>query len=340
LSRMRPRARAVLACAAAAGLVAGCGSTSNPPDLLSTLPSPAATVPPPTPANVAGPGFRPIGGDEFNAGSLNMRKWGPYDSVGGFGYGLRRPSAISVSGGSLVITATGNTSGGMADSVGQLYGRWEFRARTDPGRGFGSAILLWPDSEKLSDGEIDIAEVPDETRNVVNYVLHSGYDGNTLDGWHVPGDFTQWHTFAVDWLPNQITWFVDGTAVYQVTNRARIPDTPMHLAIQLDEGPVPDWILPPDATTPPQIRLQVDWVHEFALATARPPARAPAPAAPAPAAPAPAAPAHAAPAHAAPAHPTTAPTTTARPTTARAATAPAVTAPAAKPSPTKKPSDD
>ncbi|HEY0814151.1 MAG TPA: glycoside hydrolase family 16 protein [Pseudonocardia sp.] len=276
-----------------------------------------------------GPGFKPVGGDEFNAASLNTRKWGTYDSVGGFGYGLRRPSAISVSGGNLVITAAGNTSGGMGDSFGQVYGRWEVRARTDPGRGFGSAILLWPDSEKLSAGEIDIAEVPDEQRDLVHYVLHSGYDGNTLDGWHLPGDYTQWHTFAVDWLPNQITWYVDGTAVYKVTNRARIPDTSMHLAIQLDEGPVKDWIFPPDTTTPPQIRLQVDWVHVYALAGA--PAPAPARKAPA-AAPAPA---HKAPAVTTPAP---APTSAPAPAPARRAPASAAPTPSAKASSTKKPS--
>ena len=200
----------------------------------------------------AGPGFKPIGGDEFNSGSLDTKKWGPYDSVGGFGNGLRRPSAISVSGGSLAITATGDTSGGMADSFGQIYGRWEFRARTDDGRGFGSAILLWPDSEKLSDGEIDIAEVPFEQRDLVHFVLHSGSGGDTLDGSHLPGDYSQWHTFAVDWLPDHITWYVDGRARFTVTDRSHIPDTPMHLAIQLDEGPVKDWLLAPDATTPPR----------------------------------------------------------------------------------------
>ena len=98
----------------------------------------------------------------------------------------------------------------MADSFGQTYGRWEFRARTDHGRGFGSAILLWPDSEKLADGEIDIVEVPAEKRDQAHFVLHSGPDGDTIVGGNMPGDFSQWHTFAVDWLPDRITWYVDG----------------------------------------------------------------------------------------------------------------------------------
>ncbi len=334
MSRMRPRARAVLACAATAGLLAGCGSSPSTPDLLSTLPSPAATVPPVPPPSSAAPTtaaptakpgtaasgnrsvrvssgggsatlgagtkFRLVGGDEFNSGPLDTKKWGTYDSIGGFGNGLRRPSAITQSGGNLVITASGETSGGMADNVGQLYGRWEFRARTDDGRGFGSAILLWPDSEKLSDGEIDIAEVPFEKRDQAHMILHSGPDADPLDGSHVVGDFSQWHTFGVDWLPDHITWYVDGGARFTVTNKAHIPNTPMHLAIQLDMGPVNDWLPAPDATTPPQVHLQVDWVRKYALAST---------AAPAPAAPA------------------------AAPTTTKAAKA-------AKPSPTKKPSDD
>lgn len=309
--RVRSPARTLLACAATAGLLAGCGNvpdTHKAPDI-QTLPSPVATVPLPSPSAAsptapstttgeprptaaqpgrrsvrpgivgaaplvgAGPGFKPIGGDEFISASLDRTKWGVYDSIGGFGNGLRRPSAVSESGGNLVITATGKTSGGIDDSFGQTYGRWEFRARTDHGRGFGSAILLWPDSEKQKDGEIDIAEVPAEQRDQAHFVLHSGPDADPLDGSHMVGDFSQWHTFAVDWLPDHITWYVDGRARFTVTNRAHIPNTPMHLAIQLDQGPVKDWMPAPDATTPPQVRLQVDWVHVYSWAGAPAPTR-------------------------------------------------------------------
>ena len=307
--RVRSRTRVLLACAATAGLLVGCGNApdTKAPDI-QTLPSPIAvplpspstttttTTPAPTakpkpasaqpgrrsvqPGNAgavpvvgAGPGFRAIGGDEFNGGALDTKKWGLYDSVGGFGNGLRRPSAISQSAGSLAITATGETSGGMADSFGQTYGRWEFRARTDHGRGLGSAILLWPDSEKLIDGEIDIAEVPAEQRDKAHFVLHSGEDGDTIVGGNMPGDFSQWHTFAVDWLPDRVTWYVDGRARFTVTDKSRIPDTPMHLAIQLDQGPVKDWLPAPDATTPPQVKLQVDWVRVYSWAGAPAPSK-------------------------------------------------------------------
>lgn len=225
-----------------------------------------------TPAQIAA-NWRPLGGDEFNSGSLDPAKWGTYDSVGAFGNGRRSPSAISQSGGSLRITAKnehGGVSGGMADAQSQTYGRWEFRARTGFGRGFGSAILLWPDSEKLSDGEIDIVEIPFEKRDNANFILHSGSGGSITVGGNLNGNFSQWHTFAVEWLPTSITWYVDGVQRYRVTDRSRIPDTPMHLAIQLDQGPVKDWILAPDDTTPPGINLDVDWVHVYA--PSKPPA--------------------------------------------------------------------
>lgn len=258
-------------------LLAACGSTpepSTPANLFEAMPPtttlapvavPSAPVVPTTKAKAkAGPTvavspWKLSGDDEFNGTRLSSRKWGLYDSVGGFGNGKRRPSAMSEGGGSMSITATGDTSGGMADTLSQLYGRWEFRARTDLGRGFGSAILLWPDSENTSDGEIDMMEVPDETRHLANFVLHSGPQGQDQVGTNVPGHFDQWHTFALEWLPTSITWYIDGQREYVLTDRSRIPTTPMHLAIQLDEGPEEDWIPAPDGTTPPQLRLQVDY---------------------------------------------------------------------------------
>lgn len=213
----------------------------------------------------ANPAWRQVGGDDFAGGSLDTGTWGAYDSVGAFGNGRRTPDAISQSDGSLKITARGDRSGGMAHSMSQLYGRWEFRARTAAGRGFGSAILLWPDSERFPvDGELDIMEVPGENRDLAHCVVHWGEDNN-VNGGSLRGDFTQWHTFALEWLPDRITWYVDGAKHYENTDKAAIPTTPMHMTIQLDEGPAKDWIMEPDNTTPEEIALEVDWVKVSAL---------------------------------------------------------------------------
>jgi beta-glucanase (GH16 family) len=291
---------AVLLAACASGPGPSTAAPDNAPDLFEALP-PTTTVAPPTaaPTTTPAPGAaRPAatqghsngsgdgevsrsggtgaggkdprwarsGGDEFSGSEVDLKHWTIYDSVGGFGNGYRRPEAISQSDGSLKITARDDVSGGMAQNAGQLYGRWEFRVRTEKGRGFGSAILLWPDSEQWpEDGELDIMEVPGEKRDLAHFVAHwadeSGSD--TVNGKAVPGDFSQWHTFALEWLPDRITWYVDGVKQYENTDKTVIPTKPMHLTIQLDQGPQKDWIMAPDDTTPEEVNLEVDWVRVY-----------------------------------------------------------------------------
>ncbi|WP_226351395.1 family 16 glycosylhydrolase [Pseudonocardia sp. ICBG601] len=206
--------------------------------------------PPPPPQQ-----WRQVGGDEFDGSRVDRSTWTVYNSPGGFGNGLRRPSAVGVGDGLLTVTARpraagGGVSGGVAMHDGQLYGRWEFRARTDVGTGYSPAILLWPDSERFpDDGELDMMEIPFGDRHAATAFVHYGAQNHILST-ASPGDFTQWHTFALDWLPDRITWYVDGVKRWEVTDRRAIPTTPMHLAIQLDQGPASGWIPAPDASTP------------------------------------------------------------------------------------------
>jgi beta-glucanase (GH16 family) len=264
---------------AVAVLVAGCAGPAAAPDephLFEALPEPS---PPPTSvpapliddarasdtrhAGAAGKEWRLVFSDDFDAPRLDPAVWNRYHSVGGFGNGLRRPEAITVEDGKLRITARGNVSGGMNLERSQTYGRWEFRARTDKGRGRGSAILLWPDSlDKEADGELDMMEVPREDRSQAHFVIHYSAQ-NKLAGTKVSGDFSQWHTFAMDWLPNRITWYVDGVKQFETTDRNVIPTSSMHLAIQLDMGPFEEWILAPVETTPAEVSLEVDWVRVY-----------------------------------------------------------------------------
>jgi beta-glucanase (GH16 family) len=282
----RVRARAAAVCGALVLVLTACGSlgtgTGSPRstgDLFSALPGTVSAIPAPPSAsqddkarsavpNDPGPEWKRVTAEDFD--SFRSDAYGTYDSVGAFGNGLRRSSAISVSGGALNITArNGNVSGGMAHKLDRTYGRWEFRARTDKGRGFGSAILLWPESERFpQDGEIDIMEVPSETRDRAHFIVHFAGPGGSdkVYGSYAEDDFSQWHTFAVDWLPDRIVYYVDGVERFRVTDRNIIPDKPMHLAMQFDQGPKKDWIPAPDATTPPAFSLQVDWLRVYAPA--------------------------------------------------------------------------
>jgi beta-glucanase (GH16 family) len=288
MSRLSGRLRSVLVCSAlllAAGCAGAPGSADEGPDLFQALPAPAPpptavpTTEPPSSSSTSrrsngassrsggdsGVDWQPVVTFDFEESKLDTKVWNPYNSVGGFGNGFRRPSAIGVKDGKLVITARGEVSGGMGHRYDQRYGRWEFRARTEKGRGYSSAILLWPKSEsKELDGEIDMMEVPREQRDAAHFVLHWGQKNN-ITGGRVDADFSQWHTFAMEWLPDRITWYVDGVKQYENRDKAVIPNNPMHLTIQLDMGPLKDWLPPIDETTPPEVSLEVDWVRIFKM---------------------------------------------------------------------------
>jgi beta-glucanase (GH16 family) len=275
MSRFPRRVRCALL-GAVAVLVAGCATQPEAPDLFEALPEPSpAPTAVPTPriddarsrggaGRASSEDWRLVFTDEFDGARLDPNVWNRYNSVGGFGNGFRRPEAITVEDGKLRITARGNVSGGMNRERSQTYGRWEFRARTDKGRGRGSAILLWPDSlNKEADGELDMMEVPREDRTQAHFVIHYSAQ-NKLAGNKVGGDFSQWHTFAMDWLPDRITWYVDGVKQFETTDRNVIPTSRMHLAMQLDMGPHEEWILAADETTPAEVSLEVDWVRVYA----------------------------------------------------------------------------
>ena len=279
----RRRARAAAVGAALAALLTGCGGPSvesgSPlpgQDPFAGLPGTASPLPVAPSASLddkarsalpvdPGPQWMRLTTEDFDI--FREHAWSRYDSVGAFGNGLRRSSAVTVSDGLLNVTARGNVSGGMAHKLDQKYGRWEFRARSDKGRGFGSAILLWPDSERFpEDGEIDIMEVPAETRDRAHFILHFG-GGREPPVRHARGRGLQ----RVAHLRARVA----ARPARLVRRRGRavpgldpniLPKTSMHLAIQLDQGPKKDWIPAPDATTPAALSLQVDWVRVYAPA--------------------------------------------------------------------------
>jgi beta-glucanase (GH16 family) len=238
-------------------------------------PTPPATAPP---ADDGGSGSASGGGDcsaaadqgwelaaadEFDGDAVDTGRWTLYNGPGNAGVGLRRPSAISQSGGELRITGRGDVSGGMNWNGGRTYGRWEVRARMDRGNGYSPAILLWPSSGNWpAEGEIDLSEIPLGDRSQSSFTMHWGEE-HSQTGWVTPGDFTQWHCFAIEWQPDHVSFYVDGKAEFLNDDAAAIPRNDMHLAIQNDVGPVGGWIPPRDASTPPEVTLHVDWVRLY-----------------------------------------------------------------------------
>lgn len=207
-----------------------------------------------------------IANDEFDGTAVDEALWNPYSGRTTDDVGQHVPGNLSVSDGTLKITSRGYETGGMAWNPGQLYGRWEVRARTQPGTGYGPVVLLWPDAEDWPEGgEINFMEIPSPARGESHFVLHYGED-NSQVGTSTRGDFTQWRTYAVEWTPDHVAGFIDGQEIFRTDDAEKIPPRPMHLAIQQDIGPFgKDWIPPLDETTPEQVQLEVDWVRIYGL---------------------------------------------------------------------------
>jgi len=203
--------------------------------------------------------------DEFDGDSLDEDIWKPYTGRTTDDVGQHDPDNLSVSDGTLKLTSRGDTSAGMEWLGGQQYGRWEARVRSQRGNGYGPVLLLWPDSEHWpEDGEIDIMEIPKGDRKKASFTVHWGED-NSQDGGSAQADFTQWHTFAVEWSPDHIIGYVDGKQIYETTKKAANPPGPMHFVIQQDIGPYgDDWIPARDDSTPGTCTFEVDWVRIYA----------------------------------------------------------------------------
>ncbi|MBW6474165.1 MAG: CIA30 family protein [Anaerolineaceae bacterium] len=105
------------------------------------------------------------------------------------------------------------------------YGRLEARIRVPEGAGLWPAFWMlgtdigevgWPQS-----GEIDIMEYVGRVPNEVFGTLHGpGYSGGQSYGQSYDlGEpvANQFHTFAVEWEPDRIVWFIDGMPYFTAT---------------------------------------------------------------------------------------------------------------------------
>lgn len=159
-----------------------------------------------------------------------------------------------------------NTSGKFTAQ----YGHIEARMKVPRGQGMWPAFWMlgtpvnWPDS-----GEIDIMENVGFEPSTVHGTLHGpGYSGSggIGAGYSLPNGQAfadAFHTFAVDWAPDSITWSVDGN-VYQrrtpadLGGRQWVFNKPFFLILNLAVGGY--WPGDPDGSTVFPQQLVVDHV--------------------------------------------------------------------------------
>jgi beta-glucanase (GH16 family) len=259
----------------------------------------ATLVATPTSPASAEPGAL-VWSDEFNAPAgtpPDPNKWRHDIGGGGWGNNERQYYTDSTSNaahdgnGNLVITARREnpanyqchygrceyTSARLltANTFTQTYGRFEARIKIPRGQGIWPAFwmlggLPWPDR-----GEIDIMENIGREPNRVYGTLHGpGYSGGNAisSSYTLPsGNFADaFHTFAVDWAPDSVTWYVDGIQYARKTpadlrGNPWVFDHPFFMIMNVAVGG--NWPGYPDATTTFPQQMLVDYVRVWAWNT-------------------------------------------------------------------------
>jgi beta-glucanase (GH16 family) len=177
--------------------------------------------------------------DEFDGKKIDPDTW-TYDlGAGGWGNGeaeyyTDRPENARLENGMLLIESRQEKYEGAYYTSARLktqglreiqYGRIEARIKVPAGQGTWPAFWMlgadfngtnWPDC-----GEIDIMEHVGKEPDLIMGTVHGpGYSGALgKSQWNrqksnIADDF---HTYAIEWEPDQIRWYFDGTEYFKVS---------------------------------------------------------------------------------------------------------------------------
>jgi len=243
------------------------------------------------------PGWTLTWSDEFNGpdgSAVDPTKW--KHDVGGTGWGndeLEYYTDASqnavVQGGNLVITATTDGASQYKCSYGtckytsarlltqglfsQQYGRFEARAQMPTGKGLWPAI--WALGDNISTvswpacGEIDFMETIGTDISTNHGSLHMPSNYGPTGTFKLPNGASfadAFHTFAIEWEPGTIRFYVDDQLYETQTSKVPSGDTwefehPFFLLINVAVGG--QWPGSPDSTTTFPQTLKVDWVRVY-----------------------------------------------------------------------------
>jgi Glycosyl hydrolases family 16 len=230
------------------------------------------------PSGVAMPTTPPPGGVTVYAqdflGSALPSGWGAYTGrPGGDPNGCWNADHVGVGGGLLRLagywdtcSSTRSTSfvtGGVSSGVTMTYGEWLVRAKMDPGAGVSDIALLWPSVGWPPEVDFYEDSPVDNTRTWTGATLHYSSSNLQLQDNLIGWDFTQWHTYGVIWWPGGLQYTIDGS-VWATMYSSGVPKQPMTLAFQQTAMTCTStWPGCPNATTPSEVDMNIDWVVAY-----------------------------------------------------------------------------
>lgn len=237
--------------------------------------------------------------DEFDTQALDGTKWSSLDSYDRdqcFGGGNNEqqcytssPENVSISDGKLVLTArqesglpqTRTYTSGRIQSKGKgdfTFGKIEARIKLPSGQGSWPAFWMLPTDRSYGgwprSGEIDIVEAVNlgvNNESTVHGTIHYGTGHTFIGGETELSDINAFHTYGVEWFPDEIRWFINGNQYSRKTSNewfssgapgdANAPfDQNFHLILNLAIGG--KWPRPSDDQNFPR-RMEVDYVRVY-----------------------------------------------------------------------------
>jgi beta-glucanase (GH16 family) len=159
--------------------------------------------------------------DDFNGWYVDRAAWPVvYDGPSSNGaYRWSGEGVIVYGEGELLLRNQNTPEGWIAGGIGQgwnaqTYGRYEVRAKVDPGQGTAGVIGLWP-LVGTYPPEIDFLEAPTADRKIAYFTYHGEFGPAETTGF--PLDVSKWHVYALDWMPGRLTYYIDGVKVCSST---------------------------------------------------------------------------------------------------------------------------
>lgn len=237
--------------------------------------------------------------DDFNGDSLNKADWNVETHEPGWvnsewqAY-VDSADNIQVKDGKLLfkpvktVDKDGNASytSGRINTQGRhdfKYGYFECRAKVPTGKGYLPAFWMMPTDENLYGqwpkcGEIDIMEVMGQETNKAYGTIHYGEPHAQSQGTYsvsAADNFADnYHTYAVDWEPGKITWYIDGIKYHEESdwfsakeNQGTVAypapfDQPFYMILNLAVGG--SWVgYPDDTTTYDDQEYAIDYVKVY-----------------------------------------------------------------------------
>jgi beta-glucanase (GH16 family) len=265
-------------------------ATSNKPQLVLTINDSATPSPTPSPTPTPWSGATLLFEDTFNSTSLDTAKWNT--QIWG------KPSTNSTQHLSMYVSDNVRVQNGYvrltADNIRRQgvdwsgrpktynygaaiithwnkpafqyrYGYFEIRARmSHSGSGAWRSFYTLPTNGSWPP-EIDVLEhLGKVSPNIA--LTHHWKDANgtnqSLTAWLSDPQnnrWQDWHTFAIDWQPGRITWYVDGIVRRTVTTN--VPTTPMYLILDNVVGNLSGWSGVPDGTSVFPHHVDIDYVR-------------------------------------------------------------------------------